>query len=828
MTSQREIEGLLADFLDEGPTQVADRVIENALATIDNNGAARPARRLRRLTSMNTFTRLAAAAVFGLLAVGVFAYLSRPPVDIGTTPTPVNASPSQGAVAPSPSGSTVPATVAPTAPPALPGTVIAYTRMTDKPRVDEFGNTNPACRFSEEPTCPVERIWIVAVDGSYSHELLPDGIQPQQLLGWSPDGNYLIYAEQGNRYVISVDGGEPVGFDFGCLDSCFDADPAFSNDGAQLAFVRTTNTVEESIADIATLDLATGQVVELISTAPKGGSFPNFSPDRRQIVFFRFGREAEGPFAEIKSAVFVVDAGGENLRRISPEDLDAEYPRWSPDGSRILFTSPAGFTPEGDPTADVYSMNPDGSDVRQLTTGGNATAASWTPDGRILFTQLGASVEAPAALWIMSGDGSAATELLSGEITGGVASVYYSPSVPLWRPIGGPAFVLPPWNPQVATLVGPPAPTPVPTPTPELGAGFTWTGSVEGKVRNHGVESATKLVDGRVLVLKTCDPVAQLYDPATGTFTTTGTMNVSRTFDAVTLLADGRVLISGGQACGEITGMLDSAEIYDPATGQFSATGRMVDVRQMHQAVLLADGRVLVAGGLTDHDVASTDFVLAATGANALKSAEIYDPVTGTFTATGSMADVRHQFTATLLLDGRVLVLGGGGEGYAPRAAAELYDPATGTFAKTGSMARARRLHSATLLVDGRVLICGGRSPGDTTIAAAEVYDPASGRFQEVGSLAEARQQQSAIRLADGRVIIAGGWAQTPETYTILASTEFFDPASGQFSSGPSMGAPRDRAGIALLNDGRVLIVGGTGIGIEEFEALASAVIYAP
>jgi Tol biopolymer transport system component len=708
--------------------------------------------------------------------------------------------------------------------------LIAYVRMTDKPK-ELFGVSSFACRFVEGPECPVERIWVIGVDGTGARELVPDGYHPQQLLGWSPDGRHLLYIEDSQFLLADVTGGEPQLLDTGCVEPCWgDETPTLSGDGTALVFVRGTSTTDESTSNIATMDLSTGQVVQLRSTAPKGGSFPNWSPDGNQLVFTRFGRGAEGPFPEINSAVFVVDVDGQNLHQISPVTLDAEYARWSPDGSRILFTSP---NREG---ADVYTMAADGSDVRQLTSDGTALAASWTPDGRVLYARNVNGGESPISFWVMDASGGNNAELISGDATGAVASSdqFLAPMAPQWQATGGPAIVPPPWNPATATIAGPPAPTPEPTPTPEMAAGFSLTGSLQEMESHSGVDTATRLNDGRVLISKICDPVAELYDPAQGTFSVTGSMNATLARGTATLLGDGRVLFAGGAGCGASSDMLDTAQIYDPATGSFSVTGSMGATRADHAAALLADGRVLIAGGIsTDATEGHAGIILAATGCSCLASAEVYDPAQGTFSATGSMDNARDDFTATLLLDGRVLVLGGGGEGSAPRRAAELYDPSTGTFSRTGSTDRPRWLHTATRLLDGRVLIAGGRTAGDATMASVEVYDPSAGTFSNVGSLAESRQQHTATLLPDGRVIIAGGYTQQPlgdqpDFYTALASTEIFDPGAGQFVSAGSMGAARWSAVAAGLDDGRVLIVGGTGLGTEDFIQLDSAVLYQP
>jgi prolyl-tRNA editing enzyme YbaK/EbsC (Cys-tRNA(Pro) deacylase) len=292
---------------------------------------------------------------------------------------------------------------------------------------------------------------------------------------------------------------------------------------------------------------------------------------------------------------------------------------------------------------------------------------------------------------------------------------------------------------------------------------FSATGSM---TTSRDFTTATLLADGRVLIAGGFDgsknlASAELYDPATGKFGPTGSMAQARDSHTATLLLNGLVLIAGGGDKLDLA----SAEIYDPKTGKFSPTGSMSQARYLHTATLLQNGLVLIAGG--DDDSGASLVTLA--------SAELYDPATGKFSPTGSMKSVREYHTATLLSDGRVLIAGGfvvhPGSGDATLASAEVYDPATGKFSATGSMKSVRRQYTAALLSDGRVLVAGGEDNSETALASAELYDPATGKFSPTGSLAQARFYHAATRLLDGRVLIVGGEAESG-----LASAELYQP----------------------------------------------------
>jgi hypothetical protein len=361
-----------------------------------------------------------------------------------------------------------------------------------------------------------------------------------------------------------------------------------------------------------------------------------------------------------------------------------------------------------------------------------------------------------------------------------------------------------------------------PKPTVPPSGTFNRTGSMI-TARWWG-QTATLLRDGRVLIAggsRTALALAETYDPKTGRFSSTQDMITPRCYQTATLLQDGHVLVAGGTTVttGGGAGELASAELYDPATDAFSATSSMTAAREWGQtATLLLDGRVLVAGG--------------AGSAGILASAEIYDPKSGKFTATGSMKVSRYRHTATLLADGRVLIAGGySGEGRAATSIAEseLYNPSTGTFSATGSMTTARDEHTATPLANGRVLIAGGYagsyangSDPSKALASAELYDPSTGKFSPTGSMTQARWWgHTATRLIDGRVLIAGGWgAKTID----FGDADLYNPSTGKFTTTGWMSSARYGATATLLSDGRVLIAGGS----DSATVWASADLYQP
>jgi Putative Ig domain/Galactose oxidase, central domain/Kelch motif len=301
---------------------------------------------------------------------------------------------------------------------------------------------------------------------------------------------------------------------------------------------------------------------------------------------------------------------------------------------------------------------------------------------------------------------------------------------------------------------------------------------------------------------------AELYDPATGTVAPTGNLTSpnGRDTHASVLLPSGKVLLVGGDdATNSSTGNpLATAELYDPASGTFSPTGNMAHARALANAVLLANGKVLVAGGV---------------GLNGdLNSAEIYDPATGLFTLTGNLNQARARHTMTVLPNGTVLIAGGRTFSGAPVtvfASAEIFDPAAnngvGAFTAIGSMNTPRDEERATLLANGKVLLTGGFVSYQTGLStsSAEIFDPATNTFTTTGNMSVARAHPTASLLADGTVLVAGGVPDTGATTPASPTADIFNPSNGTFSTTGSMTMQREYAQATVLPNGNPLISGG-------------------
>jgi hypothetical protein len=320
-----------------------------------------------------------------------------------------------------------------------------------------------------------------------------------------------------------------------------------------------------------------------------------------------------------------------------------------------------------------------------------------------------------------------------------------------------------------------------------------------------------------------------------GTFTAAGNMTAPRFSHTATLLPNGKVLIAGGNtACiiGSPCLRPDHPELYDPATGTFTATGSMSTAfRDEANAVLLPDGKVLIAGsGVEVYDPSTGEFhtagipaTLTAVYSTALLNdgrvlligsggAELYDPVSGSFSPVANWpgqdyrpldANTSSFWYPVVLADGKVLLAP-----YDSGSGCEIYDPATGTFNLTGTLGYFLGVPHRTLLQNGAALFTGG-SDGLGNVNRAKLYDPAAGVFASSGSMSTPREFHSTTLLPDGTVLVAGGAGQSGCTQPPLAGAEIYDPATSGFSTTGSLASARIAHTATLLNNGQVLITGG-------------------
>jgi hypothetical protein len=312
------------------------------------------------------------------------------------------------------------------------------------------------------------------------------------------------------------------------------------------------------------------------------------------------------------------------------------------------------------------------------------------------------------------------------------------------------------------------------------------------------------LDDGRVLVaggqsgdtgLSALDS-AELFDPTTAQFVPTGRMVVARFAAPAVALADGKVLVAGGDTGnGQPT---TDAEIFDPNTKRFAPTGSLLTARTDPLAVLLPDGRALVIGGALGDDATSV---------------EAYDPSAGSFRALGRFPDWRTEYAVAVLPSGSLLMLGGRNAEGDPLASAEVLNPKSGKVTAVGDLVTARYGATATSLEDGRVLVAGGVGR-DGPLASVEVFDPATDGFRPSGSLTFPRSFGNAIRFSANRVLLVGGSSNT--------SVELFDASTGTVEATAQFGGA-SRPGVAMTSNGAALIVGGDSFhGIDAPEGASS------
>jgi hypothetical protein len=364
-----------------------------------------------------------------------------------------------------------------------------------------------------------------------------------------------------------------------------------------------------------------------------------------------------------------------------------------------------------------------------------------------------------------------------------------------------------------------------------LAAVHPFSAQVQGQWASAGTMQSTRelgaqarLLTGKVLSIGGVDnsnnvlASAEIYAPGPNTWTLTGTMAEARELFPAVTLTSGKILVAGGLSASSV--VLTGAELYDPTSGTWSSAGSLSVARFGHTATLLQGGKVLVAGGCTASNC-STDTAVS----------EIYDPVSNTWSTTGSLNTARYYHTAVQLKTGKVLVIAGSTG--AATTSCELYDPTKGTWSNAASTTTARYFHGTTLLQDGKVLVTGGttsRSP----INSAELYDPSANTWTLTGNLTTGRYAHSSTLLTDGTVLVAGGEGQSIScgkdctSYIPTAKAEIYTEATGKFTVTASLSRSRAYHSATLLGSGRAMVDGGLGTTSVCCVVLNSAEDYTP
>ena len=320
--------------------------------------------------------------------------------------------------------------------------------------------------------------------------------------------------------------------------------------------------------------------------------------------------------------------------------------------------------------------------------------------------------------------------------------------------------------------------------------------------RARARHTATPLPNGNLLVAggshRSASTEAEVYDPATRTWTPTSTMVIHRESHTATLLPNGKVLVTGGKDAQENASR--RCELFDPETQSWTETGPMATPRFNHTATRLDDGRILIAGGYRSAQTSPPE---------PLSSTEFYDPASGAWKTGPSMIEPHALHTATALPDNTILIAGG-----VPYASSERYDPMENAWLPAAPLHDRRYGHTATILAEGAVLVLGGTdvSPARSTLATAEIYDPQQDAWSLTTPMANARNNHAATRLMDGMVMVSGGRTNPGPTgfNGSLSSAEIYDPAQASWTSAGHMARERDYHTASMLEDGTLLVAGGT------------------
>ncbi len=649
-----------------------------------------------------------------------------------------------------------------------------------------------------------DRLELVKADGSSPRVIRDDGpfFDPR----WSRDGAYLAVrgapvGSGGTVYILRSDGSE-VGRLTTALSvrwSPYDDRLLAASAGERgLVMLQTDGSVIETFgigsgpgvldafawADAETVlwhfagDRVVGRLTRegganIFLPSPFADAAPSFmfladTASRNGTKFLAWGDCASDATACQGIALFDVDGPAGSVL-LDDVDLPAcEADPISPDGSALLFERTV------DGVRSIFRAAADGSAQLQLTSGpSDDRCPRWSADGRrILFLR---SAPSGSDVWTMDAAGADLIRVARGANGAELQSIA--------------------------------DPRPTDSPPPVAVDGFLQTGSMA--VARAGA-AAVRLADGRVLVVGGWGSrddhdgltSAEIYDPATGSFTPTGSMREGRVSPSVTLLTDGRVLVAGGYPFHSMTvgpaTPLSSAELYDPATGTFSSTGQMIEGRAGHAAVRIPSGDVLIAGG---------DGGIKSTGATSFEgitpgSIERFDPATGSF-AVDSDSKMAGAGDPMVLADGSVLFVSSRLVLYAPGKGVIWERPASGLD-----------IHGSTPLEDERVLIVGSRV--DDPRLSVQVFDPVAQTFGPVVPLAGDSVLSpdaffTAIRSTIGRVIVMG-YSESGEPITVAT----YDPETGDLAQiVPMAGAP---TGVGFtttaLRDGAILFAGGTVIGV--------------
>ncbi|MBL9027589.1 MAG: hypothetical protein JNL21_35685 [Myxococcales bacterium] len=295
-------------------------------------------------------------------------------------------------------------------------------------------------------------------------------------------------------------------------------------------------------------------------------------------------------------------------------------------------------------------------------------------------------------------------------------------------------------------------------------------------------------------------------------------MNVARAGHTATLLADGSVVVIGGERLAANRDMLASVERYDPASDTWTELAPLPEPRDNHTATLLPDGTILIVGG------GKSNAIGIPSGEQVRAEVLLYDPATGTFESLGPNLVPRHGHFAALLPSGRVLLVGGAGDISTVKPAqgagnpqpfgnelssAEIYDPKTRSFSQTGDLLQARFAFGAASLADGRVLVAGGASYPDVAVShkSAEIYDEVAGGFVPAGSFAGVDRLFLGISpLADGRVLVAGG---KKANVVVVDDIEVFDPSTNDWQKSADAPPVRTLPIVVPTQSGGALVMGG-------------------